>query len=359
MSYAGSRPKQLLMPELSDNLYNAKLERHQPKLKMWRYAGLLLTYRCTAACRFCYYGCSPSAGGLMSVDTAIESWQGLERISGQTARVHLTGGEPFLVFDRLADICTEAQRLGLRGAESVETNGAWVADESDREVRDKLGLLKDRGVERLKVSWDPFHEEFVRIEDVKRLIDLGGQVFGPNRVLVRWQKYLDEPSGVRDVPEEVKKAIFKRSLSEDSCRYTGRAAEALGGLAQGQPVQAFEGRHCRSSLLDARGVHVDPDGNAFVGQCSGMIVGNVNTTSLDQLWRAFEPNKMDFWSVLYHEGPWGFLKEAVETGYCLCANYASKCHLCTDIRRFFFDKTRYSTIIGPVICYPGSEQKGK
>lgn len=348
-----------MMMELSDNLYNAKLERHQSKLKLWRYAGLLLTYRCTAACRFCYYRCSPSAGGLMGVDTAIAGWQGLERISGSSARVHLTGGEPFLYFDRLVEICTEAGRLGLTPAESVETNGAWVAGESDGDVRNKLALLKDRGVERLKISWDPFHEEFVEIEQVRRLIELGQKVFGAERVLVRWQKYLDEPSGVREVPEEVKKAIFKQALSNDSCRYTGRAAETLSELAQGQPAAALEGRTCRSSLLDARGVHVDPDGNVFIGQCSGMVLGNVNRTNLDQLWRTFEPNKTDFWSVLYGCGPWGFLKEAVDAGYQMRASYASKCHLCTDIRGFFFDKKRYSSIIGPVICYPCFEQKGK
>jgi organic radical activating enzyme len=341
-----------MMMELSDNLYNAGQARHAPKLKLWRYAGLLLTYRCTAACRFCYYRCSPSAGGLMSVDTALESWQGLERISGSAARVHLTGGEPFLCFDRLAEICTEARRLGLTGAESVETNGSWVADESDSTVRDKLKLLEDRGVERLKISWDPFHEEFVRIEHVRRLIDLAGQVYGPERVLVRWQKYLESPSGVMDLPEEVKKAVFKQALSNDSCRYTGRAAEALSGLAAGQSPAAFEGRHCRSSVLEARGVHIDPDGNVFVGQCSGMVLGNINRTKLDLLWRTFEPNKTDFWSVLYEDGPWGFLEEAVAAGYAVCDNYASKCHLCTDVRGFFFDKKRYSSIIGPEICYP-------
>jgi len=346
------------MMVLSDNLYNARLERHQPKLKLWRYAGLLLTYRCTAACRFCYYRCSPSAGGLMSVQTAIESWQGLERISGPAARVHLTGGEPFLYFDRLSEICSEARRLGLTGAESVETNGSWVADEADHEVCDKLKFLNDRGVERLKISWDPFHEEFVRVEDVRRLVELARSVLGTDRVLVRWQKYLDAPSGVRGASEEVKTAIFKQALSSDSCRFTGRAAEALSGLAAGQSADAFEGRRCANVFLDAKGVHVDPVGNVFVGQCSGMILGNVNRTSLDRLWQTFEPNKMQFWSVLYEDGPRGFLDEAVRAGYQVRGRYASKCHLCTDVRGFFFDKKRYSSIIGPVLCYPDSERKG-
>lgn len=343
-------PTGLMMLNLSDNLYNKQLGRHESKLKLWRYAGLLLTYRCTAACRFCYYRCGPDAGGLMSVQTAIDCWHGLERIAGQTARVHLAGGEPFLYAERLAEICTEARRLGFNQAESVETNASWVAGLSDRDVRDRLAFLNDCNVSRLKISWDPFHEEFVEIEHVNRLVRIAGQVLGPERVLVRWQKYLDEPAGIKSMSEAAKNAVFREALK--LCRFTGRAAETLAPLAECSQVESFTGRHCQSSLLDAKGVHVDPEGNIFVGQCSGMIVGNVGRAGLDEVWRAFEPNKMDFWSVLFRDGPVGFLPSAVQAGYKVRPRYASKCHLCTDLRCFFFDKGRYSSIIGPSTCYP-------
>jgi hypothetical protein len=345
------------MLTLSDNLYNVQLGRHQPKLKLWRYAGLLLTYRCTAACRFCYYRCSPLAGGLMSVRTAMECWQGLERLAGPEARVHLTGGEPFLYFERLSEICLEARRLGLAPAESVETNAGWVEGQTDAEIGEKLALLKDCGIGRLKISWDPFHEEFVEVEQVRRLVRLAGQLLGPERVLVRWQKHLEYPSGITGLSPAEQEAVFTETLRTDPCRFTGRAAETLAHLAQGQPVEAFEGRNCQNALLDAKGIHVDPEGHIFVGQCSGMLLGNVHTTGIDSLWQTFEPNKMEFWSVLYKEGPVGFLSEAIGAGYRVRTQYASKCHLCTDIRCFFFDKRRYSTIIGPYTCYPNSDTK--
>ena len=41
------------------NAYNAGLARDDPKFKLWRSAGLMLTYRCNCACEFCYYNCSP------------------------------------------------------------------------------------------------------------------------------------------------------------------------------------------------------------------------------------------------------------------------------------------------------------
>ena len=337
------------MLELQDNLFNTRRSRSQSKLKLWRYAGLMLTYRCSAACRFCYYYCSPQAGGLMSVDTAIQSWQGLVRIAGEYARIHITGGEPFLYFDRLAQILEQASRLGLTPLDSIETHaGVWS---SAGELKDQLRFLDDCGLNRLKVSWDAFHEEFIEIDKVREFIDIARDILGPQRVLVRWEKHLDQPTGIRQKEEAQKQALLLAALDADSCRFTGRAAEVLAPLVAKYSVEYFRRRHCQKALLGSKGVHIDPYGNIFNGQCSGMVVGNVSRTPLDALWQTFEPDRMDFWRGLYEKGPFGFLKPAKNEGFCPQIKYASKCHLCTDIRRFFFDKRAYSTIIAPNDCY--------
>lgn len=337
------------MLELRDNLFNARRLRHQSKLKLWRYAGLMLTYRCSAACRFCYYYCSPQASGLMSVETAIRSWEGLVRLAGENAKVHITGGEPFLYFDRLVKILQRASRLGLTPVDSIETNGGiWS---SDSELRDQLRFLDDCGIGRLKISWDAFHEEFIEVDKVQRFIRIARDIFGSHRVLVRWEKHLEKPTGIREQDAQGKKTILLAALDADSCRLTGRAAKELAPLIAQYGIEDFRGRHCRRALLGSKGVHIDPDGNVFNGQCSGMVVGNVNQTPLDVLWRAFEPDRADFWKTLYREGAFGLLEQAQSEGFCLLDKYASKCHLCTDIRRFFFDNGIYSAIIGPHDCY--------
>jgi len=99
------------MAELSENIYNRQVARHEPKFKLWRSAGLLLTYKCNAACEFCYYHCSPQKNGLMPIDTAISAWSalgGLRILAGDAAKVHLTGGEPFLYWDHL---CTNIRQF--------------------------------------------------------------------------------------------------------------------------------------------------------------------------------------------------------------------------------------------------------
>jgi hypothetical protein len=124
----------------------------------------------------------------------------------------------------------------------------------------------------------------------------------------------------------------------------------LGPLAGHYTCEYFHGHSCRDALLSAKGVHIDPYGNVFNGQCSGMVIGNIAQTPLESLWKTWQPDRDDFWQTLYHEGPFGFLEQAGRDGYKQ-RQYASKCHLCSDIRCFFFDKKRYLPIITPKDCY--------
>lgn len=61
------------MNEPSDNIYNQTIGGEEPKFKLWRSVGVILTYKCNASCEFCYYNCSPQQNGLMPVDTAISA----------------------------------------------------------------------------------------------------------------------------------------------------------------------------------------------------------------------------------------------------------------------------------------------
>ncbi len=334
------------MFDLSDNLYNRDLARNDPKFKLWRSAGLMLTYKCNAACEFCYYHCSPTKGGLMPVEMCMAAWRSLKALVGDTAKIHLTGGEAFLHWDHLLAIFKQSIREELGPVDLLETNGFWATDE--KIIRDRLRRLIDLGLHRLKISVDPFHQEYVPTEPVRRLARIAKEMFGPNRVLVRWEKYLDEDHTTESVDRD---ARYIQTYRDFPFRFAGRAADHLGELLASNPLESFADIRCMADFLGAKGVHIDPYGNVFSGTCSGIILGNVTETPLEEIWRQFDPTQKAFIGTLCEQGPFGLLEEARRLGYEPLSVYAGKCHLCTHIRQFFFERGVFPETVGPADCY--------
>jgi hypothetical protein len=238
----------------------------------------------------------------------------------------------------------------------IETNGFWATDEEI--IKDRLKILDELGMHRLKISCDPFHQEYVDIESVRRLAKTAKEVTGQDRVLVRWEKYLPDRQAGLDKPVEMKNISaverekqYIEALKDYPCRFTGRAAGRIAEQVASQTVEQIATRNCSNAFLDSKGVHIDPYGNIFSGTCSGIIIGNIAKRPLAEIWQNWQPSNERVIETLFNSGPAGLLDEAIKAGYTQSKLYASKCHLCTSIRRFFFDKGLYKTAIGPAECY--------
>ncbi|OHB84670.1 MAG: hypothetical protein A2Z38_07745 [Planctomycetes bacterium RBG_19FT_COMBO_48_8] len=337
------------MIELPENIYNSQTKRSEPKFKLWRSAGLMLTYKCNCACEFCYYNCSPDKGGLMPIDTAISAWQSLKTLAGDNAKIHITGGEPFLYWDHLQEILEQAQRQNLGKVDLVETNGFWAT--SEKIVTQRLKKLDELGMQRFKVSTDPFPQQYVDIEPVRRLAGMAADILGPERVLVRWQKYLDNPTDMKSLSPAELEQQYINAIKDYPCRFTGRAGGKLAGLVASKSIESLAAMKCKSAFLGAKGVHIDPFGNIFSGTCSGIIIGNVNKTPLEDIWKQFDPRSGSLIGTLFNKGPYGLLPEAEKQGYRRNEFYAGKCHLCTSIRQFLLNNDVEKSIVGPAECY--------
>jgi MoaA/NifB/PqqE/SkfB family radical SAM enzyme len=338
------------MLSLSDNVYNRSVTRDEPKFKLWRSAGLLLTYRCNAACEFCYYGCSPQKGGLMPVETCVAAWRSLKVLAEEDAKIHLTGGEPFLYWDHLVEILKEGRRQNLGPVDMVETNGFWATN--DQLVEDWLDILLALGVQRMKISVDPFHQEYVPIEPVRRLACIAIEMFGPDRILVRWEKYLtDFRFPISDFRLSERDRVYLEAYRDYPFRFAGRAAGHMAELLASKPAGAFANDNCLAVFLGAKGVHIDPYGNVFSGTCSGIVLGNINEKPLEEVWKQFHPGQNTFIQTLCDRGPYGLLEQAISLGYQELPAYAGKCHLCTHLRQFLFEKGLMQPTLGPAECY--------
>ncbi len=328
-------------------------------VKYWSHAGLLLGYRCEARCASCYLCCSPGPSPVVEAETALRIWRELIDASPHGCRVHLTGGEPFLEFDRLLAIARGAAERGLGPLEKIETNAAWACDEPV--IRERLGALDAAGMGKLAISADPFHQQFIPIERPRRLARIATEMLGPGRVQVRWRDWLESGCDTRDLPPGRRAALFLAHLRTGRERLGGRAAEVLAGQLPSKPPEEFADNRCNEALLRSRHVHVGPEGLLFGGTCAGIVLGDAARERIRAMWRRLEREYEDrpIVGTLATAGPTALMRRAQDFGFVPAAGYAAKCHLCWSVRTFLASKGLCADELGPRRLYTPDANVGR
>jgi len=302
------------------------------EVKYWSFAGLMITYWCSAACASCYLSCSPERDEQMSVDEALSFWRGLIEASPHGCRIHISGGEPFGDYERLISLCRRASSEGLGPLEKVETSAFWATGASV--VRRRLGELDAAGMGKLVISCDPYHQQFVPIRRCRLAARVAEEVLGAPRVQVRWRDWLAEGFDTAELSDPERAKLFARYAAAGRDRLTGRAAAMLAPLLPGRRPDEFDHSPCREMLLRSRHVHVDPAGRVFPGVCAGIVLGVAREESIAEIWRrvSCDHAARPILSALSQRGPVGLLPLARKVGFAPRERYASKCHLCWEIR---------------------------
>lgn len=334
--------------------------RHEPMVvKHWSAAGLMLTYWCNAKCGSCYVCCGPHLNQWVSVDDALRWWEQLQNASPHGCRIHLTGGEPFGNWSLLLTLCERAAAKGLGPLEKVETNGFWASD--DEIVYQRLGQLDQLGMGKLGVSADPYHQQFIPLERVRRLVEVGREVLGPDRVQVRWQEWLDNGQDTDSLSQsqwEQLQRDYYLGRQKGRDRLNGRAVGLLAGILPRKKLADFTDNPCRQTLLRSKHVHVGPDGWVMPGTCAGIVLGRVTDNDIADIWKSLEDGWADrpILAALVERGPVGLLQAAFDKGFKAEDGYVTKCHLCWEIRRFLAATGDYSQTLGPQWMYEEAQQ---
>lgn len=306
--------------------------------------GVMLSYRCTNACRHCLYRCSPNQP---------DEWMSLERADRVFAAlaeepylqsIHLAGGEPTLRMDLLVGIIRVARRRGVR-LSYVETNASWCTDPET--AREGMRRMKEAGLPGLLVSVSMFHNEFVPFRHTRHAVEAAREVFGPARTYLylphlyeilarmpddgrhslaefcRW-------AGIEDRPE-----VLARLYSVIPA---GRAPRALRKCWPARPAAAFRGKTCLEDLTGTTHFHIDPEGRLFTGLCAGLA-----PASVEDLHPEIRPGTHPVFHRLLTEGPCGLMDLAVERhGYReRPEGYVSRCDLCQDVRGHLYRTGEY------------------
>ncbi len=328
-------------------------------LAPWKGAGLMLSYWCSARCRFCYVCAGPQQTFWAEPQQLVRWWTGLQAIArrdSRDAKIHLTGGDPFGRPDRLFETLQLARRAGLPAPEKVETNAFWAADESI--TREHLLRLKELGVPLIVTDADVFHQEFVPFDNVRRLVTLGREILGETGVRVRWWDFYHqhESSGL-DLTALSEAELLDRqadALATGRDRLTGRAAILAAQFFEGKPADAFDHQPCDKAILHGKGVHVDPYGNIFPDVCCGLVLGNAVNEDIDAIhdWLAANGPTGPIFDALLSRGPCGLIDLATRYGWTpLPDGYLTKCQLCYHLRHHLVRADQCRKWLGPAECY--------
>lgn len=343
----------MIITDIMENAYNRRQRPSDPKFKLWSSVGIMLTYRCPAACACCYVFSAPDIncpGGEMDPEMAWNCWQATRELNGQAGSVHLTGGEPFLRYELLRDLLQKAYDSGIGGLEKIETNAAWCVN--DQITRERIGELAKLGLTKLQISTDVYHQQFVPTDNLQRAIRIASEILGPERLQVRWRDFANDPVRSELMSEDELDEAFTHALDKIPERMVGRAAVRLSHLVNQQLYSSFKGTDCRKSHIAAKGVHIDGFGNVFSSTCIGIITGKVDKDySLKDVWVNYDFTQHPIWAVLTEGGPWLLAENARERGFVPAEKYAGKCHLCYSVRKWLFTNDLFPDHLGPAVCY--------
>jgi hypothetical protein len=314
--------------------------------------GLLLSYKCNAACRHCMYACSSrwKADWIPEDDLEkilsqlagkiLPSPYGPENI-GLSHGLHFTGGEPFLNFELLCKAVEMAAALRIPSL-FVETNCVWCTN--DESTREKLLTLQAKGLKGIMISVNPFYLEYVPFERTERAIRLSSKIFAYNAIVYQYEYYRHfKALGIQEsVPFE---DYLQLEDSADFARNTeffimGRApyslTEELADLYPRYPASMLARTRCSPPFLRNWHNHFDNYGNFIPGFCGGITLGDCR--KLDELLAfGIDAEAFPVLGYLMREDMEGLLQFAVDRGYTIDdGGYYSKCHLCVDLRRYLY-----------------------
>jgi MoaA/NifB/PqqE/SkfB family radical SAM enzyme len=320
------------------------------RLSRWRSGGIILTYRCNAACADCYVNSSPRKRALLPVEDLREYLSELKKLGMTGPRIHFGGGEPFFHYQHLIECFQAAEELGMLPLGKLETNAFWC--KNDDLARERLTEIERFGIVKLHVSTDVFHQEFVPMESVQRAVRIGREVLGEERVAVELGEFFDDPIDVMQLSPEEKTEAHRAVMKRYPWRIVGRAARALSQLVERHPKETFAGDDCARKILRRGTIHIDPHGNIFPSTCSGIILGNAKKQPLSNIHETFEYRDHPLLLTLVEKGPLPLLEEAIQHGFSDDPRgYATKCHLCFAARTFFSENGLYPDEVGPAEIY--------
>jgi MoaA/NifB/PqqE/SkfB family radical SAM enzyme len=248
--------------------------------------------------------------------------------TGTVERVYLEGGEPFLFFPILLEGLRQARERGF--STGVVTNCYWATAKADAALW--LAPLKELEVGDVSVSGDTFHSGESGDPRPEHAVE-AARLLGLDESVITI-----DPPAVCPSPE-----LKGEPIVAGSVRFRGRAVEKLTAGLPRRPWTELD--HCPDEdLVDPGRVHIDGHGNVHL--CQGLLLGNLDDSSLKALLDNHDPQSHPIIGPLATGGPAELVRHhdlPHEDGY------VDPCHLCYEARLAL--RERFPHLLGPPQVY--------
>jgi pyruvate-formate lyase-activating enzyme len=260
--------------------------------------GLVMTGQCPIGCRHCLASSTMQVLDLPALETHLAWIAQVSRVD-RCKSFSITGGEPFLYFQRLLQIVDGCRTQGLRA--TVVTSAHWAT--GGEIAADKLKQLAHAGLTGITVSTDEYHQEIVPLANVSRVLYAAKECGISPRVALTY------------VPRERSAAQVKRDLRRELGQHAleGVQVEAGGIVKLGRAYDlVFPGTRPAEQpklVCNALGPVIQPDGTvasccrAPLPSTSPLIIGDLNAEDFQPIYQRFMSH-----SIIPFIQTWGLLE---------------------------------------------------
>jgi organic radical activating enzyme len=292
--------------------------------------GLIITQRCTIACRHCLFSAESGNSDAQDMSLAdiyqyIDQTAKIARRTNDHFAVGFTGGEPFLRSQDLLASIAHAKKMAAQQITTV-TNGFWGSDQA--RAAQMVAALKEAGLSNLALSIDDFHQASIPLDALLKIITAckaSDLAFTIKTTVTKKSRRL--PDILHDLGDLL--LDQKVTIEEIACVPAGRArlmiprAELL--YQDGMPIEA-----CPMGMM----LVILPNGDTF--PCCGtgwnprLFLGNTRETALTCLYARMKDQPLLM--LLREKGPHCLVSYLEAGGYPLeQQQYICNCELCQQV----------------------------
>ena len=283
----------------------------------------IITDRCTAACKICFFGCRPQNSNALDKEI-IKDYIDQFAENNPEAKVAFSGGEALMYREMLLECMSHAKKRGL--SSTLVTNCSFAG--TVEKTKNILQKLRENGLVSLAVSADVYHQEFIPLQNVKNVLSEGLSM--GFKVLVHLMELGDDDS-VSKTLEALRPEIYGARLIIYSVFPVGAALNQHSSEKFIRPLSV----DCLSCPVTRCSLTAMYNGDLLICclQFSRDIpfvkVGSFGKTTIENAITNISRN--DFIYCMFFKGLSWYVELARRLGFAVAEKYSAPCHFCHEI----------------------------